>query len=104
MLIIFLIIINFLLQGPLVRWLRVNFGESFIAYIHVKALRLYVESVLRLLFQSLSCFNQINCPTSNILFYCSICFVRPLFCYHNTTFFFKFITADSFIRSHQYNL
>lgn len=33
--------------GPLVRWLRVNFGESFIAYIHVKALRLYVESVLR---------------------------------------------------------
>lgn len=33
--------------GPLVRWLRVNFGESFIALIHVKALRLYVESVLR---------------------------------------------------------
>ena len=24
------------LQGPLVRWLRVNFGEAFIAWIHVK--------------------------------------------------------------------
>lgn len=33
--------------GPLVRWLRVNFGESFIAWTHVKALRLFVESVLR---------------------------------------------------------
>ncbi|CAG0918094.1 unnamed protein product [Notodromas monacha] len=33
--------------GPLVRWLKVNFGESFIAWIHVKALRVFVESVLR---------------------------------------------------------
>lgn len=33
--------------GPLVRWLRVNFGEVFIAWIHVKALRVFVESVLR---------------------------------------------------------
>ncbi|ESN92328.1 hypothetical protein HELRODRAFT_103807 [Helobdella robusta] len=33
--------------GPLVRWLRVNFSESYTAYIHVKALRVYVESVLR---------------------------------------------------------
>lgn len=33
--------------GPLVRWLRVNFGELFIAWIHVKALRVFVESVLR---------------------------------------------------------
>lgn len=33
--------------GPLVRWLRVNFGEAFIAWIHVKALRVFVESVLR---------------------------------------------------------
>jgi len=34
-------------QGPLVRWLKVNFGEAFIAWIHVKALRVFVESVLR---------------------------------------------------------
>lgn len=29
------------------RWLRVNFSDSFIARIHVKALRVFVESVLR---------------------------------------------------------
>ena len=34
-------------QGPLVRWLKVNFGEAFIAWIHIKALRVFVESVLR---------------------------------------------------------
>uniref|UniRef100_A0A1I8AVK6 V-type proton ATPase subunit C n=1 Tax=Steinernema glaseri TaxID=37863 RepID=A0A1I8AVK6_9BILA len=33
--------------GPLVRWLKVNFGEIFSTYIHVKALRVFVESVLR---------------------------------------------------------
>jgi len=33
--------------GPLVRWLKVNFGECFTAWIHVKALRVVVESVLR---------------------------------------------------------
>ncbi|XP_063225261.1 V-type proton ATPase subunit C isoform X1 [Bacillus rossius redtenbacheri] len=33
--------------GPLVRWLKVNFSESFCAWIHVKALRVFVESVLR---------------------------------------------------------
>jgi len=33
--------------GPLVRWLKVNFGECFTAWIHVKALRVFVESVLR---------------------------------------------------------
>lgn len=31
----------------LLRWLKVNFGEAFIAWIHVKTLRLFVESVLR---------------------------------------------------------
>ncbi|XP_072768692.1 V-type proton ATPase subunit C 1-A isoform X1 [Nerophis lumbriciformis] len=36
-----------LLQGPLVRWLKVNFSEAFIAWIHIKALRVFVESVLR---------------------------------------------------------
>uniref|UniRef100_A0A670K8I5 V-type proton ATPase subunit C n=1 Tax=Podarcis muralis TaxID=64176 RepID=A0A670K8I5_PODMU len=35
------------LGGPLVRWLKVNFSEAFIAWIHVKALRVFVESVLR---------------------------------------------------------
>jgi len=33
--------------GPLLRWLRVNFSESFICWIHVKAIRVFVESVLR---------------------------------------------------------
>jgi len=33
--------------APLVRWLKINFGEIFTAYIHVKALRVFVESVLR---------------------------------------------------------
>ncbi|XP_022257050.1 V-type proton ATPase subunit C-like [Limulus polyphemus] len=31
----------------LVRWLKVNFSEAFTAWIHVKALRVFVESVLR---------------------------------------------------------
>uniref|UniRef100_A0A8C9XTL1 V-type proton ATPase subunit C n=1 Tax=Sander lucioperca TaxID=283035 RepID=A0A8C9XTL1_SANLU len=35
------------LQGPLVRWLKVNFSEAFITWIHIKALRVFVESVLR---------------------------------------------------------
>ena len=30
-----------------IRWLKVNFSECFIAWIHVKALRVFVESVLR---------------------------------------------------------
>ncbi|XP_059468919.1 V-type proton ATPase subunit C [Neocloeon triangulifer] len=33
--------------GPLVRWLKVNFSECFCAWIHVKALRVFIESVLR---------------------------------------------------------
>ncbi|XP_075413218.1 V-type proton ATPase subunit C 2 isoform X3 [Tenrec ecaudatus] len=33
--------------GPLLRWLKVNFSEAFIAWVHVKALRVFVESVLR---------------------------------------------------------
>jgi len=33
--------------GPLVRWLKVNFSECFTAWAHVKALRVFVESVLR---------------------------------------------------------
>ncbi|KAL5968327.1 V-type proton ATPase subunit C 1-A, partial [Taenia solium] len=32
---------------PLFRWLRVNFGEAFSAMMHIKALRIFVESVLR---------------------------------------------------------
>ncbi|XP_058407774.1 V-type proton ATPase subunit C 2 isoform X1 [Diceros bicornis minor] len=35
------------LEGPLLRWLKVNFSEAFIAWIHIKALRVFVESVLR---------------------------------------------------------
>ncbi len=34
-------------QGPLVRWLKVNFSEAFIAWTHIKALRVFTESVLR---------------------------------------------------------
>lgn len=33
--------------GPLIRWLKINFGEIFAAYSHIKALRIFVESVLR---------------------------------------------------------
>jgi V-type H+-transporting ATPase subunit C len=33
--------------GPLVRWLKINFSELFSAFVHVKALRVFVESVLR---------------------------------------------------------
>lgn len=33
--------------APLIRWLKINFGEIFAAYIHIKALRVFVESVLR---------------------------------------------------------
>ncbi|KAB5562080.1 hypothetical protein PHYPO_G00013880 [Pangasianodon hypophthalmus] len=33
--------------GKFVRWLKVNFNEVFVAWIHVKALRVFVESVLR---------------------------------------------------------
>ncbi|XP_051520459.1 V-type proton ATPase subunit C 1-A-like isoform X1 [Myxocyprinus asiaticus] len=32
---------------PLVRWLKINFSEGFIAWIHIKALRVFTESVLR---------------------------------------------------------
>lgn len=31
----------------LLRWLKVNFGETFVAWVHVKTLRLFVESILR---------------------------------------------------------
>uniref|UniRef100_A0A3B5Q9G9 V-type proton ATPase subunit C n=1 Tax=Xiphophorus maculatus TaxID=8083 RepID=A0A3B5Q9G9_XIPMA len=34
-------------QGIFVRWLKVNFTQVFIAWIHLKALRVFVESVLR---------------------------------------------------------
>jgi V-type H+-transporting ATPase subunit C len=30
-----------------VKWLKINFSEAFMAWIHVKALRAFVESVLR---------------------------------------------------------
>ncbi|KAJ8333074.1 hypothetical protein SKAU_G00419700 [Synaphobranchus kaupii] len=33
--------------APFVRWLKVNFSEVFAAWIHLKALRVFVESVLR---------------------------------------------------------
>lgn len=33
--------------SQLVRWLKVNFSEAFTAWVHVKALRVFVESVLR---------------------------------------------------------
>jgi len=35
------------LYANLVRWLKINFGEIFSASIHIKALRVFVESVLR---------------------------------------------------------
>lgn len=35
------------LEAKLVRWCKINFGEVFAAWVHVKAVRVYVESVLR---------------------------------------------------------
>ena len=32
---------------PLIRWLKGNFSEAFVNWVHVKALRLFTESVLR---------------------------------------------------------
>lgn len=34
-------------QGPLMNWLKVNFSQAFSAWIHLKALRVFTESVLR---------------------------------------------------------
>ena len=34
-------------QGIFVRWLKLNFSEVFVAWIHLKALRVFVESALR---------------------------------------------------------
>ncbi|CAF5004050.1 unnamed protein product, partial [Rotaria socialis] len=36
------------LYANLVRWLKINFGEIFSASMHIKVLRVFVESVLRL--------------------------------------------------------
>lgn len=33
--------------GPLMKWLKVNFSQSFSAWVHLKALRVFTESVLR---------------------------------------------------------
>jgi V-type H+-transporting ATPase subunit C len=35
------------LRKALIRWCKTNFSESFIAWIHLKAIRVFVESVLR---------------------------------------------------------
>lgn len=35
------------LYANLVRWLKINFAEVFTAAIHIKAMRIFVESVLR---------------------------------------------------------
>ena len=35
------------LYANLVRWLKINFGEIFSASMHIKALHIFVESVLR---------------------------------------------------------
>ncbi len=36
-----------LLKKNLIRWCKVNFGEVFQSWIHLKAIRAFVESVLR---------------------------------------------------------
>ena len=38
---------GFSLQGPLMNWLKVNFSQAFSAWIHLKAVRVFTESVLR---------------------------------------------------------
>ena len=39
-------------QGPLMNWLKVNFSQVFASWLHLKALRVFAESVLRLAFVS----------------------------------------------------
>ncbi|XP_052439254.1 V-type proton ATPase subunit C 1-B isoform X2 [Carassius gibelio] len=39
--------------GPLVRWLKVNFSEAFISWIHIKALRVFTEYGLPVSFQAM---------------------------------------------------
>ncbi|ESO09279.1 hypothetical protein HELRODRAFT_156435 [Helobdella robusta] len=34
-------------EGPLIRWLKTNFTETFSGWLHVKALRTFIESILR---------------------------------------------------------
>jgi len=34
-------------RGPLVRWLKTHFSESFVAWIHLKTLKVFAESILR---------------------------------------------------------
>lgn len=56
--------------GPLVRWLKVNFSECFCAWIHVKALRVFVESVLRYYILNVPrakyCVTMAYCNTNNL--------------------------------------
>uniref|UniRef100_A0A7N8XWK7 V-type proton ATPase subunit C n=1 Tax=Mastacembelus armatus TaxID=205130 RepID=A0A7N8XWK7_9TELE len=40
-------VLDFKAKGVFVRWLKMHFSEMFIAWIHLKALRVFVESVLR---------------------------------------------------------
>jgi len=54
----------------------VNFGEAFIAWIHIKALRVFVESVLR--FVDVLTFIYI------INFYC-LCFLLFFYTFHRST-------------------
>lgn len=44
-------------QGTFVRWLKVNFSEVFVAWIHLKALRVFVESALRSVLMILGIFS-----------------------------------------------
>ena len=41
------------MQGPLMNWLKVNFSQVFSAWLHLKALRVFSESILRSVSQSL---------------------------------------------------
>jgi V-type H+-transporting ATPase subunit C len=43
------------LHANLIRWLKINFGEVFSASIHIKAIRVFAESVLRLNKHTLIC-------------------------------------------------
>ncbi|XP_044910904.1 V-type proton ATPase subunit C 2 isoform X22 [Felis catus] len=49
--------------GPLLRWLKVNFSEAFIAWIHIKALRVFVESVLSPAGPAVLCSASRSCQT-----------------------------------------
>jgi V-type H+-transporting ATPase subunit C len=54
------------ISANLVRWLKINFGEIFSASIHIKALRVFAESVLR--YHRVPSINDIDSASAKLIF------------------------------------